>query len=71
MKITKRGTPASETLWKGTCQSCNSEAEAVESEMTNIREDYRENSAFSWEKCPVCGVHGICRGMLFYKIKKP
>ncbi len=68
MKITKQGTPASERVWLGTCRSCNSEAEATESEMTHINYDQREGGSFSWEKCPVCGIGGITGygGMLFY-----
>ena len=73
MKITKKGTPANERIWTGTCRSCNSEAEAAESEMTHINYDQREGGSFSWEKCPVCGVGGVTGygGMLFYPKEKP
>jgi hypothetical protein len=75
MKITKKGTPASERVWLGTCRSCESEAEATEFEMTHITYDRssfgakREGSFFSWEKCPVCGAGGDTGygGMLFYQ----
>lgn len=80
MKITKKGTPASERVWVGTCRSCNSEAEAQESEMTHINYDMmkagasgkREGGSYSWEKCPVCGVGGVTGygGMLFYPKSK-
>ena len=69
MKITKRGTPASERKWIGSCRSCNSEAEAEHSEMTHIVHDQREGGPFSWERCPVCGAgHKLTGygGMLFY-----
>lgn len=68
MKITHRGTPATERIWVGTCRGCKSEAEATESEMTHITHDQREGGAFSWEKCPVCGNgdKGGYGGMLFY-----
>ena len=65
MKITKKGVPAIERVWVGTCRNCKSEAEAQESEMTHITFDMREDCSFSWEKCPVCGVTGY-GGMLFY-----
>ena len=29
MKITKKGTPPGERIWKGRCHSCGSEAEAI------------------------------------------
>lgn len=69
MKITKRGTPADERTWLGTCRSCNSEAEAKQSEMTHITHDQREGGSFSWEKCPACGAGDKSTGyggMLFY-----
>lgn len=57
MKITKRGIPKSERIWIGTCSSCHSEAEALESEMTNITYNglFRDKGPFSYETCPVCG----------------
>ncbi len=69
MKITKKGTPASERVWLGTCRSCKSEAEATESEMTHVAYDIREGSSYSWEKCPVCGIGSSSGygGMLFYQ----
>jgi len=66
MKITKKGTPASERIWLGTCRNCKSEAEATESEMTHITHDQREGGSFSWEKCPVCGAGAGYGGMIFY-----
>lgn len=68
MKVTKRGTPPTERKWKGSCRACQSEAEAVESELTGIQHDQRENDSFSWEKCPVCG-EGPFGGMLLYPVK--
>jgi hypothetical protein len=68
MKITKKGTPAGERKWVGSCYSCNSEAEAKQSEMTHITSCQREGS-FSWEVCPVCGAGDKAtgyNGMLFY-----
>lgn len=71
MKITKKGTLASERIWEGTCRSCKSEAEAQESEMTHITFDQREGSSFSWERCPVCSTGGESGygGMIFYPRK--
>ena len=69
MKITHRGTPATERVWVGRCSSCKSEAEATESEMTHITHDQREGGSFSWETCPVCGFGANQNGyggMLFY-----
>jgi hypothetical protein len=70
MKIIYRGTLPSERTWRGTCRLCGSKAEASESEMKNIRYDYREGDSYSWEQCPVCsaGKEGY-GGMLFYPIK--
>lgn len=68
MKITKIGTPEFERLWKGSCRQCGSEAEAKESELTDITYDQREGESFSWEKCPVCG-NGPYGGMLFYPLR--
>lgn len=65
MKITKRGTPKTELVWKGSCRQCGSEAEAKESELTEVTWDQREGNSFSWEKCPVCNA-GPYGGMLFY-----
>ena len=65
MKITKQGTPPSDKVWVGKCHSCNSEAEAVQSEMNHISYA-RDGSSFSWEKCPVCGANNSGSGMLFY-----
>jgi len=72
MKITKKGTLPSERVWKGTCQQCRSEIEAVESEMTHITHDQREGGYFSWEKCPVCHAGGKdgYNGVLFYRVSK-
>lgn len=67
MKITKRGTPKEERLWKGICRNCESEVEATESELSHIIHSQREGSS-SWEKCIVCGA-GAERGyggLLFY-----
>lgn len=55
MKIISRGIPPSERIWEGECRSCKSVIEALESELTQIEEDQREGSRFSWEVCPVCG----------------
>jgi hypothetical protein len=52
MKITHRGTPATERIWVGVCRSCKSEAEATESEMTNITHDQREGGSFSLPPLP-------------------
>lgn len=65
MKITKTETPKGERVWKGRCHQCNSEAEAMESELTAITHDQREGGSFSWEKCPVCKA-GPYSGMIFY-----
>jgi hypothetical protein len=72
MKIIRRGQRTSDQPWRGTCRACGSEAMATRSEMTHITHDKRENSAFSWEKCPVCRVGGDSGygGMLFYPVKE-
>ncbi len=66
MKVTKRGIPKSERIWIGTCSSCHSEAEALESEMTNITYGglIRDEGPFSYETCPVCGKTKY-NGMMF------
>lgn len=71
MRITKRGQTPGERKWHGTCRQCNSEAEAVESELKNINQgDYRSEGPFAWEKCPVCGAGGGgYGGMIFYPKK--
>lgn len=69
IRVTKRGNPPSERIWKGTCRACQSEGEALENELTNITHDQREGGAFSWEKCPVCGA-GPYGGMIFYSPRK-
>lgn len=70
MKITKRGTPVGDRIWRGRCHSCKSEAEATESELTHIQQEQRDGP-FSWEVCPVCmagGDNGY-GGMMFYPVK--
>lgn len=70
MRVTSVGQIPSERIWVGKCNKCNSEAEALEKELTHITYDQRDGS-FSWEKCPVCGsgeVNGY-GGMCFH-IKK-
>lgn len=71
MKVTRVGQIPANRIWVGTCRNCKSEAEAVESELTHITYDQRDG-AFSWEKCPVCGVgegNGY-GGMCFQPSKK-
>lgn len=73
MKVTKVGIVPSSRIWLGSCQRCGSEAEAVEGELTRIRDTQRDGR-FSWEKCPVCGAGGSedaegFGGMLFYPKK--
>lgn len=65
MKVTKRGRIPEERPWYGVCRNCKSEASAMESEMTNIKECQRDGK-HSWEICPVCeaGADGW-GGMLF------
>jgi hypothetical protein len=71
MKITKQGIVPGQREWAGSCATCNSEAEAKESEMTHIKDDIREGGRFSWEVCPVCGSGNESGygGMLFYPSK--
>ncbi len=68
MKITKRGISKYERIWIGTCLSCLSEAEALESEMTNITYVggglFHDEGTFSYETCPVCGKTKY-NGMMF------
>jgi len=61
VRITKRVDPG-KRIWVGKCQSCGSEAEAEEAELTGIVHDQPDGS-LSWEKCPVCGGYG---GMCFH-----
>lgn len=71
MNITFRGKPPGDRVWDGKCSKCDSQATAVESELTGITTDFRPPcDRHSWEKCPVCGAgdpktgnHG---GMLFH-----
>lgn len=66
MKITKRGTPLKERIWKGKCSECNSEAETTTDELKS-KTDPRDSTQFAWAKCPFCGVgNDIYGGMLFY-----
>jgi len=74
MKIIKRGTPPAKRIWLGTCQSCDSQAEAEESELVNIQHDQRESLSFCWMPCPVCHAGKTISGhsyggMLFYPKK--
>jgi len=65
MKITKKGKPPWTKIWVGRCQTCGAEAEAMQSEMTRIVQDY-----FSWEKCPECNSgEFVANGMIFYPKK--
>lgn len=66
MKITKYGNTTQ--MWRGTCRSCKSEAEADRKEMIDIQHDQREGYEFCWMICPVCRV-GPYGGMLFYQVK--
>lgn len=70
MKITHKGVPPGERIWKGECVSCKSRAEATQLELKNITHDQREGS-FSWEICPVCNAGNAkgYGGMLFYPAK--
>lgn len=67
MKIITRGVPPKDALWRGECDVCGSIAEALGSEMTNIKYDRMYNESLSWEKCPVCGasIENGNGGMLF------
>jgi NAD-dependent SIR2 family protein deacetylase len=70
MIITKRGIPPEKRMWHGRCNSCGSEAEAEQRELTRITENQRDGYG-AWEKCPVCGkgdAHGI-GGMFFLPVK--
>jgi hypothetical protein len=70
MRITSRGQTAYERLWTGKCDTCKSEAEATEAELTNIKPD--RDGKFSWEQCPVCkaGYHGQGYGGMLFHPKK-
>jgi len=54
MKLIKKGQNPATRIWVGTCQTCGSEFESFENELTRIQHDQREES-WSWEKCPECG----------------
>lgn len=69
MEIIKRGNVPSERIWQGTCRACKSIVRAKQSELTNIRDEQRENTQFSWEVCPVCKI-GPYGGLLLYPKKE-
>lgn len=60
MRITKVGNKIN-TIYQGVCYKCDSEAEAVEDELTGLVNDQREGK-FSWEICPVCKANTVING---------
>lgn len=54
MKLIKKGIVPEERIWKGTCRRCNSEFEAVQSELQNIESCPREHYEFCHASCEVC-----------------
>lgn len=52
MKIVKRGTPPEEHIWKGTCLTCSTVAEATGKEVA-VHFDQREGQ-WATANCPVC-----------------
>lgn len=72
MKITRVGQKPQDRKWVGSCGACHSTAEAIESEMTHVTEDQKDQTYFSWEVCPVCArgdkITGY-GGMLFYVVR--
>lgn len=64
MRITKQGIPPAQTIWKGVCSVCATEAEAAQSEL-RIQHPLRgDGEPFATATCPVCGTD--C-SMKFYK----
>lgn len=64
MRITKRGIPPAQTIWKGVCSVCKTEAEAPQSELRIQHPIRGEGEPFAKATCPVCGTD---YGMTFYK----
>lgn len=54
MKCIKRGTLPENRIWKGECHNCHSVYEALEGELTNIENDFRENARFARAMCEIC-----------------
>lgn len=72
MKIISHGIVPQKRIWRGTCRTCETVAEAEEGELSNITHDQREGGRFAWCRCPVCsaGGHDGYGGMLFYPMKE-
>jgi RNase P subunit RPR2 len=64
MKILKRGIIPAERIWRGTCQNCKSEFEALEKEL-KITHDQRDGD-YASAKCEVCGHHYV----YFYLVRE-
>lgn len=54
MKIVFRGTPPPDKEWRGTCYSCKSIIEALQSELTGPIYSNQRDGDSSVIKCPVC-----------------
>ena len=64
MRITKQGIPPAQTIWKGVCSVCTTEAEAPQSELRIQHPIRGEGESFATATCPVCGTD---YSMRFYK----
>ena len=69
--IVEKGKKTDDQKWAGSCSKCGSKAECLRSDIKNHTYDQRENSEFSWEKCPECGAGNSTGygGLLMYPVK--
>lgn len=54
IKITRAGTPPREQLYKGSCNTCNTEIECVISDTSHIVLSDPDNTVLRYVECPVC-----------------
>lgn len=64
MRITKQGIHPGQTIWKGVCSTCKSEAEATQSELQIQYPTRGLDIPFAKETCPVCNTPS---SMIFHK----
>lgn len=65
VKIISKGAPKTERVWRGTCYDCKSVVEAMEGELTGVKEDQRDGWYANAVECPVCS-----KMMHFYPVGK-
>lgn len=58
MKLIKRGVPPAERIWRGKCNMCNSEYEAIQGEIVakldEGHQDMKDHLRIVQAKCEVC-----------------